>query len=197
MIQVENTCGTKISEYTPNGEQITNAYGLLFKECSKAVEVDSERLIKDVEDEFNDIELSKLFFIIKYIKNNNCLFRESNGKTVPVDEKYLLENIFKYKSSRGKEYLNKLYEQRILKKIRYNKTEFIMVNPLYFRINMKKPDSKNTSFKKVHTVNRIPKMTAYVFRDDIYTDLMNKQRLDNFCEYINEIENDIKPEILK
>ena len=55
MIQVENTCGTKISEYTPNGEQITNAYGLLFKECSKAVEVDSERLIKDVEDEFNDV----------------------------------------------------------------------------------------------------------------------------------------------
>ena len=93
--------------------------------------------------------------------------------------------------------MNKLYEQRILKKIRYNKTELIMANPLYFRINMKKPDSKNTSFKKVHTVNRIPKMTAYVFRDDIYTDLMNKQRLDNFCEYINEIENDIKPEILK
>lgn len=161
------------------------------------IEVDSEQLLKDVEDEFSDIEIGKLFFIIKYIKNNNCLLRESNGKTVPVDEKYLLENIFKYKSSRGKDYLNKLYEQRIIKKIRYNNIEYIMVNPLYFRINMKKPDTKNFTLKKIHTINRIPKMVLDVFKDDIYTDLKGKKRVNNFYEYMDEIENEIKPEIIR
>lgn len=72
-----------------------------------------------------------------------------------------------------------------------------MVNPLYFRINMKKPDTKNFTLKKIHTINRIPKMVLDVFKDDIYTDLKGKKRVNNFYEYMDEIENEIKPEIIR
>lgn len=190
-----NFIGKKIKNTSVKGYEIVNGYGFLYHECGSSVEIAFDKLLKDAEKELTAVGIGKVVYLLKHLSGNNILYRKSNGEIIPVDERYLIKDIFQYASKRGKDFLKSVYELNILRKININNQTYIMANPVYFRVNIKK--NSKMEYSKISTVNRIPKLTAYVYKDEILKDLDGTDRINNFRQYIYEISDELRLEILE
>lgn len=190
-----NFIGKKIKNTSVKGYEIVNGYGFLYHECGSSVEIAFDKLLKDAEKELTAVGIGKVVYLLKYITGNNILYKKSNGEIIPIDEDFLIKEVFHYASKRGKDFLKSVYDLNILRKININNQTYIMANPVYFRVNIKK--NSKMEYSKISTVNRIPKLTAYVYKDEILKDLEGTDRVNNFKQYIYEISDELNPEILR
>lgn len=149
----------------------------LYNEKNIPIKMFPRSIKQELIDELTDVEFGRLTKLIIYVSEDN-IFKKRNSDGMTSLTKEDIGNILKLKDRATREYLSKMCEKNIFRKIRYCGEVSYIVNPIYFLRG-----------------KWMSECTSYTFKEDIERTIVNNGEKETFKRYVERIKN--KPEIIR
>lgn len=162
-----------IHHYTD--QKIDKHNRFLYNERNIPIKMFSRSIRSELINELTDVELGRLMKLIIYIGEDNILKKRNSDGMISLTKEDI-GSILDLKDRATREYLNKLCEKNIIRKIKYCGEESYVVNPIYFLRG-----------------KWMSECTSYSFKEDVERTIANSNEKELFKRYVRKIKN--RPEI--